>query len=89
MIVSKISINGVVSHEYMNIWSLGGRVARACACGMEVSGSIPGRGGHKNLCGGREPSDYVSFRKAVKRQLFRTRNTYNTEPRTISITLPY
>ena len=33
-----------------------------------VSGSSPVRGGNKTLCGRREPSDYVSFRRAVKRQ---------------------
>ena len=38
----------------------------------EVLGSIPGRGGHKNLCGGKEPSDYVSFRRAVKKEQFHT-----------------
>ena len=39
----------------------------------EVSGSSPGQTGRKNLCGRREPSDYVSFRKAVKRQWFHNR----------------
>ena len=33
----------------------------------QVLDSIPGRGGHKNLCGSREPSDYFSFRMAIKR----------------------
>ena len=37
---------------------------------QEASGLIPGRGGHKNLCGCRGPDDYVSFRRAVKTQLF-------------------
>ena len=32
----------------------------------KVSGSIPGRGEHKNLRGRRGPSDYFSFRRAVK-----------------------
>ena len=40
----------------------------------EVSGLSPGRGGQKNFCGCREPSDYVSFLRAVKRQRFRTLN---------------
>ena len=48
----------------------------------EVSGSIPGWGGHKNLCGRRETSDYVSSRRAVERQRFHTFNTHVTKPRT-------
>ena len=32
--------------------------------------SIPGRGKHKNLCSIREPSDIVSFRRAVKNSGF-------------------
>ena len=32
----------------------------------EVSGLIPYRGGHKNLCGRREPFNYVSFCVVVK-----------------------
>ena len=48
----------------------------------EVSGSNPGRGGHKNLCWRREPSGYVSFRRAVKWQRFHALNTLNTKPRT-------
>ena len=47
----------------------------------EVSGSIQGLDGHKNLCGDREPSDYVSLRKAVKIQRFHTRKIYDTRPR--------
>ena len=42
----------------------------------EVSRSSPGRGGHG------EPSDYVSFRRAVERQRFHTINTHDTNPRT-------
>ena len=39
----------------------------------EVSGFIPSRGAHKNLnCEHRESSDYVSFRKAIKREGFRS-----------------
>ena len=38
----------------------------------EVSGSIPGRCGHKNLSERREPPDDVSFRMVVKRQRFHT-----------------
>ena len=54
-----------------------------CVCGVlvvewleravavpEVSGSISCRGEHKNFCRSTEPSEYVSFRRAVKRQLF-------------------
>ena len=41
----------------------------------EVSGSSPGRGGHKNLCRRREPSDYVRFHRAVKRVLKECRKT--------------
>ena len=37
---------------------------------LEVSGSSPSRVRQKNLCGRREPSDYISFRKAVKGQRF-------------------
>ena len=48
-----------------------------------------GRCEHKNLCGGREPSDYVSFRRAVKRRWFCILNTYGTKPRTTSTTFPY
>ena len=33
----------------------------------EVSGLRPVRGGHKNICGRRELSDYVSLRRALKR----------------------
>ena len=58
----------------------------------KVSGSNPGRGGHKNLCGRREPSDYVSLRRAVKRQRFHTFNTHNTKSRTAhqySLKTPY
>ena len=59
---------------------------------LEVLGSIPGRGGHKNLCRHREPSDYVSFRRSVKGQRFHTLNTYDTKPRTTqqhSLKTPY
>ena len=38
----------------------------------EVSGSSPGRGGHTNVCGRRELSDYVSFRRAVEIQRLHT-----------------
>ena len=58
----------------------------------EVLGSSPGRSGHKNLFGRREASDYVSFRRAVKRQRFRTLNTHDTKPRTTqqhSLQTPY
>ena len=49
---------------------------------QKVMGSSPGGGGHKNYCGRRKPSDYVSFRRAVERQQFHTLNTHDTEPRT-------
>ena len=58
----------------------------------EVSGSSPGRSEHKNLCGRRGTSDYVSFRRAVKRQRFRTLNTHDAKPRTTqqhSLQTPY
>ena len=55
-------------------------------CRAEVSGSSPGRGRHKGLCGRREPSDYVSFRRAVERPRFHTLNTNHTMPRTTLIT---
>ena len=38
----------------------------------EVSGSILDQSKYKNLCGGREPSDCVGFRRIVKRQRFHT-----------------
>ena len=54
-----------------------------CAVALrEVSGASPGQGGHKNLCGCKEPSDYVSFRRTVERQRFHTLNTHDTKPRT-------
>ena len=49
---------------------------------QEVSGSSLGQGGHKNLCGHREPSDYVSSHRAAKRQQFHTLNRHDTKPRT-------
>ena len=58
----------------------------------EVSGSSPGQGGHKNLCRHREPSDYISFRNAIKRQRFHTLNTHDTKPKTTqqhSLQMPY
>ena len=58
----------------------------------EVSGLIPGRDAHKNLCGRREPLDYVSFLRAVKRKRFNTLNTHDTKPSTIqqhSLQTPY
>ena len=58
----------------------------------EVSGSSPSRNGHKNHCGCMEPSDYISFRRGVKRQWFHTLNTHNTKPRTTqqhSLQVPY
>ena len=45
---------------------------------LQRAGSSPDRGGHKNFCGLREPSDYVSFRKAVERQRFHTLNAHDT-----------
>ena len=54
---------------------------RALAVG-EVSGSIPSRCKHKNLCGRRGPTDYMNFRRAVKRQRFHTLETHDTTPRT-------
>ena len=48
----------------------------------EVSGLSPGQGGHKNFCGRWEPSDYVSFHWAVKRQRFHTLNTHDKKPKT-------
>ena len=44
------------------------------------------------LCGCREFSDYVSFRRAVKRQRFHILNTHDTKSRTIqqhSLQMPY
>ena len=58
----------------------------------EVSGSGPSRGEHKNLCGRRKLSEYVSFRRAVERQRFHTLNAHNTKPRTTqqySLQTPY
>ena len=52
----------------------------------EVSGSSPSLGGHKNLCGRREPPDYVSFRRVVKRMPLHTLNTHDTKPRTTLLT---
>ena len=52
----------------MEAWWPSGRVAR------EASGTIPSRGEHKGICDGRESSDYVNFRRAVKRQWFHTLN---------------
>ena len=49
---------------------------------QEVLSSIPGLGGHKNLCGNMEPSVYVSFHRAVKREWFHTLKTHYTKPRT-------
>ena len=46
---------------------------KCAVAGREVSGASPGRGGHNNLCGLREPSYYVGFRRTVKRQWFHTR----------------
>ena len=47
-----------------------------CVCvfarGKRISGWISGWGGHKNLCGGREASGYVSLSRVVKRQRFHT-----------------
>ena len=40
----------------------------------------------KNLCGRREPSDYISLRRTVKRQQFRTLKKRDTKSRT---TFPY
>ena len=34
----------------------------------------------KNFCGSREPSDQVSFRRAVKKRLFNALNTHDTKP---------
>ena len=47
----------------------------------EVPGSSHGRCRHKNLCRRREPSDSVSFRRAVKRRRFHTLNTHDTKPK--------
>ena len=53
----------------------------------EVSVSSPGWGRHKkNLYGCREPSDYVIFCRAVKRQWFHTHNTHDTKPITTLLT---
>ena len=46
-------------HFYVLFGSLVEGLERSIAV-REVSGSISGRGGHKNLCGLREPSEYVS-----------------------------
>ena len=46
-----------------------------------AAGSIPGQGGHKNLCGHREPPDYVIFHRNVKQQWFRTLAANDTKPR--------
>ena len=61
----------------------------------EFSGSNPGRGEHKeNLCGHRGPSNYVSFRRAVKRQRLYTLNSHdkaknNTTTQQHSLQTPY
>ena len=58
----------------------------------DVSGSSPGRGGHKTLCEHREPSDYVSFLRVVKGQRFHTLITHDAKPRTTqqhSLQTPY
>ena len=58
----------------------------------EVSGLSPDRDGHKNLCGRREPSNYVSFHRDVERQRFHTLNTHNTNKNTTqqgSLQTPY
>ena len=53
-----------------------------CAVAVrEISGSSQNRGRHNNLCGLREPSDYVGLRRAVERQWFHTLNTHDTKPR--------
>ena len=44
----------------------------------DVLGSSPSQGGHKNFCGCREPSDCVSFCRAVIREQF---HTHDTKPR--------
>ena len=54
-------------------WSSGQPLERALAV-REVLDSLSGRGGHKNRWGRKEPSDYVSFRRAVNRQRFHTIN---------------
>ena len=54
-----------------------------------VSDSSPGRGEHKNLSGRREPSDYVSFRRAFERQWIHTLNTHDTKPSTTQHNTPY
>ena len=56
------------------------RLERAVAV-REVSGSSPGQGGQKNLCGRRKLSDYVSFLRAVERQRSHTLNAHDTKPR--------
>ena len=57
----------------------------------EVSVSSSAQGGHKNVCRRKEPSDCVSFRRAVERQRFHTLNTQDTKPRTTqhSLQTPY
>ena len=55
---------------------------------QKVSGSISGRGSHKNLCGCRGPSGYVSFLRGVKRQWFHTVNTRYTSKNNTT-TFPY
>ena len=53
----------------------------------EISGSSTGRGGHKNLSKRREPSKYVSFRRAVERQRFHTLHTHDTKAKNNTTTL--
>ena len=62
------------------------------AKGREVSSSILGQGGLKNVCGRKEPSDYISFLRAVERQRLHTLNTLDTKGRTTqqhSLQTPY
>ena len=55
----------------------------------EASGSSPGWDGHKNLCERREPSDYVSFRRAVNRRQFDTHDKKLRTTQQHSLQTPY
>ena len=86
----------LVPSNVINVMSkLGAAVAELlehAVAAREVSGSNPGRSEQKKLFGRREPSNYVSFHRAVKRQRFHTLNTQDTKPRTTqqqSLQAPY
>ena len=71
----------LISHPFHYGASVAKWLGRAVAV-REVSSSNPSRGEHKDLCERSEPSDYVSFRRAAKRQRLHTLNTHDTKPKT-------